>query len=222
MPILSINTAYGNTDIALVENDTILSTYCDKEPGKQAETLFNNINILLEKSNVLYKDIKAITANIGPGSFTGIRIGLAAARGIALAANIPVIGVDGFAAINHSVRKQHNLHNLLVVFDAKRQQVFAQFFSHNQRKQLLLDYKDITKAIQQKSNINITGNGAELITKYLHENKITYKIIDGFTLPNASMIGGLANEYFSSGNYENNASPLYIRQPDAVTKKCTT
>ena len=74
--------------------------------------------------------LSAIAVTVGPGAFTGIRIGLAAARGIGLAANIPVVGVTTFAAVAEAVSEADGAgRKLLVLLDSKRGDVFVQQFS---------------------------------------------------------------------------------------------
>ncbi len=74
--------------------------------------------------------LSAVAVTVGPGAFTGIRIGLAAARGIGLAANIPVVGVTTFAAVAEAVPEAERAgRKLLVLLDSKRGDVFVQQFS---------------------------------------------------------------------------------------------
>lgn len=211
MKILAIDTAHGICSVTLAEDGIIISSKTDSEPSKQAERLFSTIATILKENSLSYTDINAIAVDIGTGSFTGIRIGLAAARGIALAANIPVIGVTGFEALAFAAKTENDL---LIVLDAKRGQVYAQLFSNGvaASEEIMLDYNEITN-ILPRGNVIIMGDGAALITPYL--SGINHSIIEEPKLSDANMIALVAHEKIKSGNYKNNPAPLYIRKPDA-------
>lgn len=211
MKILAIDTSHGICSIALADNGIIIASKTDFEPSKQAERLFSSIETLLKEAEVSYADINAITVDIGPGSFTGIRIGLAAARGVSLAADIPVIGITGFEALALSQKESKDL---LVALDAKRGQVYAQLFSKGTSacEEMMVDYGDITSIVSNTS-LDIIGDGAQLIATYL--NDVTHNIIIETKLPNAEMVALAAFEKIKGGNYQNNPAPLYIRKPDA-------
>ncbi len=219
MKILSIDTSHGICSTALAENGKLISVKTDPEPSRQAERLFLNIDDILKENQLTYIDINAIAADIGPGSFTGVRIGLAATRGIALAANIPVIGVTGFEALVYAAKHQGIIDDLLVVLDARRGQVFAQFFSNDANsEELLLDYSEITEILPNK-NITIIGDGAALVEPILQNHNINYSVIDNLKIPDAGMVAMAAFEKINSGNYSKNPAPLYIRKPDAKLPK---
>lgn len=89
-----------------------------------AEILFNRLVEFLGTHEVAYADLKKIVVTTGPGSFTGLRIGIAAARGLGLALNCPVIGIENLSAIS----LDHEGQNLSIVVDARRDQFYAQRF----------------------------------------------------------------------------------------------
>lgn len=221
MKILAINTTHGTCSLAIAENNQIIAEITDNEPAKQAERLFAHIEDLLAKSGLKYSDINAVAADIGPGSFTGVRIGLAAARGIALAAKIPLIGVTGFEAISADLRHHNYSQNLLIVLDARRGSVFAQFIGANSKsKESMLDYKDIAMVIDGKEQVMLVGSGIKYVEEYL-EN---YEITDGYDYSDAKMVALGAYEKLQSENYDSksNVSPLYIRPPDAKLSQKST
>ena len=216
MKILSIDTANGACSVALSNDGEVLATKTDNEPSKQAERLFSIINEVLHACDCKYSDINAIAANIGPGSFTGVRIGLSAARGIALAANIPIIGISGLEALAEHAKQEHNCKDLLVVLDARRNQLFTQFFSENQvGEAALLEYDDILSALPNKNPVKIIGSGATHTEQTLQNNGVTYEIISNYVNSDATIISLCAFNKYRKGNYNNNPSPLYIRPPDA-------
>src|SRR5438105_2329637 len=90
--ILAIDTATGPCSVAVWKNGSI-AAYCEElRTSAQSTMLMPMIEKALLKSHTEYGDLSAVAATIGPGSFTGIRVGLAAARGIAFAAGIKGLG----------------------------------------------------------------------------------------------------------------------------------
>ena len=96
--LLAIETCFGKFSIALFINGELTDYFANTEATKQAEELVPAINALMQKNGVEYKNLSAIAVCVGPGSFTGLRIGLAAAKGFALALNIPLIGISSLEA----------------------------------------------------------------------------------------------------------------------------
>ena len=100
-------------------------------PGRRghAEVLMPMVQDVMAEADLAYDALDAIAATVGPGTFTGLRIGLAAARGLALAAGLPLVGVTTLEAIAHGVPESARAGRaVLVVLDARRGQVYAQAF----------------------------------------------------------------------------------------------
>jgi tRNA threonylcarbamoyladenosine biosynthesis protein TsaB len=96
----------------------------------QAEALLPMISAVLEEAGVAATVLDLIAVTTGPGAFTGLRIGLAAARGLALASGVPVLGVTSFAAVATGVRSEDFAGRPLVVaLDSKRAELFLQVFA---------------------------------------------------------------------------------------------
>ena len=93
----------------------------------QAHMLLPEIQRMLEEKNISVKDLDGIAVTRGPGSFTGIRAQLAAAKGLALAHTVPVFGVDNFSVYAHKARMSGE--PLLVALETKRRDLYVQLFS---------------------------------------------------------------------------------------------
>jgi len=96
MKCLAVNTATKVLSLALVEGGEVLHFFETPETRDQGNTLLGHIQSGLKKNNIGYPDLDVLAVVTGPGSFTGIRIGLAAMRGISLAADKPLIGLSSF------------------------------------------------------------------------------------------------------------------------------
>ncbi len=121
--VLAIDTSGERLSVALAENQRILASYNACVLRGQSEVLMPRIQELFEKSHREIRELSALAAAVGPGSFTGVRIGLAAAKGLALALDIPLAGISCFhiAAANAQTP-------CLVALDTRRGDFYTQLF----------------------------------------------------------------------------------------------
>jgi tRNA threonylcarbamoyl adenosine modification protein YeaZ len=122
--LLAIDTAAPRLQLALLRDDRVDTLIEDMSTG-QAERIFPAIAELLARTTTTYADLTRIAVTTGPGSFTGLRIGLSAARGLGLALNIPAIGVPSLFALSLNAMCDP----VAVVLDAKRDEAYVQTFS---------------------------------------------------------------------------------------------
>ncbi|MDC9822459.1 tRNA (adenosine(37)-N6)-threonylcarbamoyltransferase complex dimerization subunit type 1 TsaB [Devosia sp. ZB163] len=122
--LLAIDTAAPRLQLALLTGDDA-DTLVEDMPQGQAERIFPAIDELLKRNGAAYKDLARIAVTTGPGSFTGLRIGLSAARGLGLALGIPVIGVPSLLALSLACRCDA----MAVLLDARRNEAYFQLFS---------------------------------------------------------------------------------------------
>ncbi|MCA0857393.1 tRNA (adenosine(37)-N6)-threonylcarbamoyltransferase complex dimerization subunit type 1 TsaB [Phaeobacter italicus] len=94
--VLGFDTSAAHCAAALLRGDVILAECCEEMGRGQAERLMPLLEEVLSAGNAVWSDLDAIGVGIGPGNFTGIRIAVSAARGLALGLGIPAVGVDGF------------------------------------------------------------------------------------------------------------------------------
>ncbi|MBI4923966.1 MAG: tRNA (adenosine(37)-N6)-threonylcarbamoyltransferase complex dimerization subunit type 1 TsaB [Devosia nanyangense] len=123
--LLAIDTAAPRLQLALLAGGDRVETLVEDMPTGQAERLFPALGELLARAGVVYKDLTRIAVTTGPGSFTGLRIGLSAARGLGLALGIPVIGVPSLLALSLVARGDASA----VLLDARRNEAYFQTFS---------------------------------------------------------------------------------------------
>ncbi|MBQ7413716.1 MAG: tRNA (adenosine(37)-N6)-threonylcarbamoyltransferase complex dimerization subunit type 1 TsaB [Alphaproteobacteria bacterium] len=123
MHTLSFDTTANSVSIALLRDDVVLTKIQKDMVRGQGEALIPMIQDLCVRENFPIANINRIAVSIGPGSFTGVRVGLAAARGMGLALNIPVYGVTTLQALAY---KTTGL--VLAVLDTKRGDYYTQLF----------------------------------------------------------------------------------------------
>ncbi len=122
--LLAIDTAAPRLQLALLIGDRADVLVEDMAQG-QAERIFPAIDELLARSGLAYKNLTRIAVTTGPGSFTGLRIGLSAARGLGLALSVPVIGVPSLFALSLTAQCDATA----VLLDARRDEAYFQLFS---------------------------------------------------------------------------------------------
>ena len=123
--LLAIDTAAPRLQLALLRDDGRLEMAVEDMATGQAERLFPALAELLARAGVGYADLTRIAVTTGPGSFTGLRIGLSAARGLGLALGIPVIGVPSLLALS----LVSGCEPVAVLLDARRDEAYFQTFS---------------------------------------------------------------------------------------------
>lgn len=121
---LAIDTAAPRLQLALLRSDGSIDISVDEIATGHAELIFNRIATLLKRNENSYADLQRVVTTTGPGSFTGLRIGLSAARGIGLARDISVIGVPSLLALSLA-----GTGAITVLLDARRDEAYFQIFS---------------------------------------------------------------------------------------------
>ena len=124
--ILAIDTAAPRLQLAVLRADGSIDTSIDDLAQGHAESIFPRIASLLARNDLGYDDLTRIAVTTGPGSFTGLRIGLSAARGLGLALDIPVIGVPSLLAISLAAPAGQPV---AVLLDARRDEAYFQNFA---------------------------------------------------------------------------------------------
>jgi len=189
MVILAFDTATDVATSALVADGEVLG-----ERGSRAATLLEDVDALLRQAGMQTRAIDALAVGIGPGSFTGVRIGLSTARGLALALGVPVAGVSTLDALAAGAP------GALPVIDARRREVFAPG--------LVL----APAVLDVEPGRLCVGNGAVRYRDVL-EGKGAEIPPDGDErhLPRARFHAQLARDFGPAEEVE----PLYLRLPDA-------
>src|SRR5262245_31422590 len=134
MRLLAIDTALTACSAAVYDSERgIPAGETLKMARGHAEALMPQIARVMAKAALEFAALDRIAVTVGPGSFTGLRVGVAAARGIALAANKPAVGVSTLAAMAMPVIVSDDSNPVVVVIDARNDQAYMQAFGVNGR-----------------------------------------------------------------------------------------
>ncbi len=128
--ILNIETATKNCSVALAkEGKTILCKEIAEEGYSHAERLHVFIEVIIKEAGITYQDLAAIAVSQGPGSYTGLRIGVSAAKGLCFALAIPLIALDTLQVLASQASVSDGL--IIPMLDARRMEVYSAIFTPN-------------------------------------------------------------------------------------------
>ena len=128
MIILGIETATQQVGCALGGVEGTLASFSSARGRRHAETLVPAIDFVCRAARVELREVSVVAVDIGPGLFTGLRVGIATAKSLAQALRVPVIGFSSLDLLAHQVR--HSPRLIVPVVDAKRGEVFSAFYRH--------------------------------------------------------------------------------------------
>ena len=214
--ILNIDTSINTTYVCIAKDETVLQYYFSDDQKSNASNLHIAIADLLQKENLTPKNLDAVAVTIGPGSYTGLRIGLATAKGLCYALNIPLITIGTLEMMAFYAIKENNEEDCLYcpMIDARRMEVFAAIYDKYlyeviKPKALIIDLQIFEKVLDNKK-VLFFGNG---MNKY--ENINIYK--NAFFLRDNNFYKYLSiislNKYisvmFANTGY---VEPLYVKE----------
>ncbi len=153
MFILSFDCSLARLSVCLMENGVVLADFNQEMARGQAEMLMPVIADLLKQAQKDIKSLDCVGVGVGPGSFTGVRVAIAAARGIGMALGIPVYGVNTFDSASFGMQKP-----LTIAIDTKRGDYYAQDFKESLQSTSLPDIKTINQLKADTIMIDIASD----------------------------------------------------------------
>lgn len=212
--LLHIDTSVDKGSIC-ISNHGIILDYAECLLQKdQSAWLHPAIKTILSKNNLIIEDIQAISVVNGPGSYTGLRIGLAAAKGICYALSIPLITLSTLEVMANAFCTSENNYLICPMIDARRQEVFTAVYDNQLHEilpaqALILDENSYSELLS-KNQILFCGNG---VTKWksICCNKNAIFKINFFDAKDSVSI---ANQHFKQKKFANTAysEPQYLKQ----------
>lgn len=224
--ILAFDTSANSCSVAISEGQQILFYEEELRPSMQAERLMVMIENALNSTKLEYSDIGYLAVTIGPGSFTGIRIGLAVCNGILwsmknLGIPIQPILIDNFEYSYYRLKMQvQEYDNAIIMLNAYRNQLYIKEFVKDKLNSTpkLMDVLDVVSMLKNsESRVICSGSGVGVIfEKIKNINNLT--ILPRFSNIKSIYLARLANEKISSKAWVPpvKVEPLYIRKPDAI------
>ena len=225
MRILAFDTS-GNACSAAVWHDGIVAARRTEHMVRgHTEALIPMVLGVLRDADCGFDTLNWLAVTIGPGSFTGIRAGLAAARGIALARELPVLGIDTFATVLRGVdrTKPDEAGNRLrvIALDSRRKEIYLRIFSALNEavsEPDLVAPENVATRIGNQP-IMLAGSAALQLGSVLDEAGLDVHMVPGFEVPDAGDLAGLAADRIAkrrAGDVLAKLAPLYLHAPYAV------
>jgi len=202
--ILGFDTSAAHCAAVLLRGDTVLAAQHEDMTKGQAERLMPMLEQVLAEAGVTWGDLTALGVGIGPGNFTGVRISVSAARGLALGLDIPAVGVSALTAMAFGFDSA-----VLCTLDARRGQYYAQLFNSGGASAPVLCDLDSMPWPSTKAKAAIIGHNAD----FLAERTGGQAHLPRY--PMAEAIGRQARRRMFDADLPRPA-PLYLRSADAA------
>ena len=221
MRVLALDTSTLAGSIALLEDNQLRAGITLNLKRKHTERLLPGLDWLFSELGISPEKIDLLGVGIGPGSFTGLRVGLATAKGLALSLNLPIIGISSLFALAWQVRFWSG--KILALLDARKGQVFAQFFQGGDNLTIISEPRAIfpSQLIEEITEPTLAvGEGFRAYSEIFSQKKNLIYAGKEFDYPRAEIIAHLAYERFQKGERDSldELVPLYLRPSDAELK----
>ncbi len=211
--ILNIDTALDVASVCLAKNEELIQLSFNENQKDHAAWLHHSIAEMMQKAGYELNDLNAVAVSIGPGSYTGLRVGLAAAKGFCYALNIPLITVNTLKLIAFAA-KDEATELICPLIDARRMEVFTAIYNKNTEEKvpphsMIIDENSFAGLLLSEK-ILFCGNGIKKLQPLLTHNNAAFsnKIAD------ASHLAQLSLPLFNTGQFADLAytEPFYLKE----------
>jgi tRNA threonylcarbamoyl adenosine modification protein YeaZ len=216
MRVLAIDTALAACAAAVLDtrHASVVASETVPMVRGHAEAIMPLIARVMDQAGLEFSTLDRIAVTTGPGSFTGLRVGISAARGIALAAGKPAVGLStlaGFAA-PHIAENDHA--TVVAAVDARHQHVYLQVFGAGGKTVVSPRIAPLHEAVRaaMADQVRIVGSGAELIAAQWPKSEPLPELVEQLGAPD---IGWIARLGAAAADGHGPPKPLYLRAPDA-------
>lgn len=210
--ILNLETATKNCSVALAKDGkTIACKEIAAQNFSHAEKLHVFIEEILSENNIQFSDLNAIAVSQGPGSYTGLRIGVSSAKGLCYALNIPLIAVDTLQLLAKQITIENGI--ILPMIDARRMEVFSAFYDKNHIQIRTTQAEIIDELSYQEISeiIHLVGDGIEKFKNTLTDEKFIFH--SDAVFPSAKEMSELSFNKFKIKDFVDVAyfEPFYLK-----------
>ncbi|WP_111671727.1 tRNA (adenosine(37)-N6)-threonylcarbamoyltransferase complex dimerization subunit type 1 TsaB [Algoriphagus litoralis] len=219
--ILSIETSTETCSVAVHNCGGLIALSEITEPGAHAEQLMQLVVDVLERAGMGFNDLNAIAVSEGPGSYTGLRIGVSTAKGLAFGLNLPLISVNTLQALASAVVSESDA-LIISVLDARRMEIYREVFHAKLNSVSKLDSEVLEpNAFQnylEKGRVYFVGNALEKLQKVVtHENA---EFVSDLSF-SAAHLGKLAWDKYKNHDFADLAYfvPNYLKEFKALHSK---
>lgn len=218
--ILNIETATKNCSVALAkEGKTILCKEIAEEGYSHAERLHVFIEEIVKEAGITFSDLAAIAVSQGPGSYTGLRIGVSAAKGLCYALGIPLIAVDTLQTLASQITVSDGL--IIPMIDARRMEVYSAVFdvNHQNKREIQAEIIDENSFQGYDETLYFIGDCAEKCKSVLTKDNFVF--LENIKYPSAKEMSRLSYEKYKISDTVDVAyfEPYYLKDFMITTSK---
>lgn len=211
--IICIETATTNCSVSVAIDGKTIALKENSDSYSHAEKLHLFIEDAMKKASLNLKDLDAIAISKGPGSYTGLRIGVSAAKGLCFSLDKPLISVPTLVSLSKQICPAKNGF-IVPMLDARRMEVYSAVFDHhgNQIREIQAEILNETSFLEylDKGKVHFVGDGVEKFKAVqAHENAVFWE----GTLPSSKEMTAIAEEKFIENDFEDVAyfEPFYLK-----------
>jgi len=216
MLILAIDTALDACAAAVLDTRSGTMIASESQPMKRghAEALMPLISRVMKDSGLPFAALDRVAVTTGPGSFTGLRVGLSAARGIGLAAGKPVVGLTTLSTYAAPIVSENGEHPVIAAIDARHDQVYFQVVSGNGGSLIRPKVAPISEALAASSfgAPHLVGNAAKILADHWPSDAPAPIEVEALPAPDITWVAWLGAAVEPSTAPP---KPYYLRAPDA-------
>ena len=218
--ILNIDTAIDTASVCLAKDEEVLSIVKNDKQKDHAGWLHVAIKEMFEKASISLKDLDAVAVTIGPGSYTGLRVGLAAAKGICFALEKPLITVNTLLVMANAAKHVHEdnfgepADLLCPMIDARRMEVFAAIYTNDlevikEPVALVINENSFAEELSSKI-ICFSGNGSAKLKPIIKNEHAKFSAV----VFDASHMAALTESFYKKKQFADLAytEPLYLKE----------
>jgi tRNA threonylcarbamoyl adenosine modification protein YeaZ len=214
--VLAIDTALGQCAVAVLDRGAVAPIAAETialERG-HAEALLPMLDRVISRVDGRFSSVNRVAVTVGPGSFTGLRIGISAARAVGLAAGIPVVGVTTLSALMAPVIAYPRSRLVVAALDARGGRVYVQAIGPNGRtvvRPALMSVREIVRSLGS-SGVLLVGSGASAVAAEAWGVGLDVRVHDAPPLPEIAWVARLGA---AARPEQALPKPLYLAPPDA-------
>ena len=229
MKILAFDSSGLVASVAIVQDDNLIAEYTTNYKKTHSQTLLPMLDEIVKMTETDKESFDALAVAAGPGSFTGLRIGSATVKGLALAWNIPVIAVPTLEGLAYNMWGSSRL--ICPIMDARRKQVYTALYRFDKEDRLETIFKQtpmdiielITLLNDRNEEVIFVGDGIDAYSQTIKENiKVPYTFAPAhMNKQRAGSVAAAAQIRFADGKYQNgdDFAPEYLRQSQAERER---
>lgn len=212
--ILNLETATTNCSVSVAKDGVVLAIKQHDTPNySHSEQLHVFIEDVLKDAQLELSQLEAVAVSKGPGSYTGLRIGVSAAKGLCFSLDVPLISIATLESMAHQVN-DNNYDYVISLLDARRMEVYSAIFDKNHNQIRATDAEIIDENSFQDywedSRVILVGSGAEKCREVLNSSNIEFA---SSVVPSSKEMGKLSYQKYVSKDFEDVAyfEPYYLK-----------